>query len=78
MANWFGSNLTTSLDSLKNQVTSSLKEVFEETEVDDPEADLSVTKERLDSLQKLVERQKQELGNLKSQNEELLEQKQVR
>ena len=71
-----------SLDSIRNQVTNvsnSLKEVFEEDERDPSElgAQVLVAKDRVDTLNKLVEDQKTEIQKLKERNEELHEQKEV-
>ncbi len=49
MSSWFGgaSNLTGSLESFKNQVSNSFREVFEEEEAGDPAAQLAVAKSKV-------------------------------
>ena len=78
MASWFGGNLGNSLEGIRNQVSSSLKEVFEEEdEPTDPLAVIAVTKDKLDVKEKLVQDLKDEVEKLKERNQELLEEKEV-
>ncbi len=79
MSSWFGgaANLTASLDSIKNQVSSSLREVFEEEEPSDPAAQLAVTRSKLEAVGQALEESKKEVARLEERNHELEEQKQV-
>ncbi len=57
MASWFsGSNLGASLDTIKNQVSASLREVLEEEEPTDPAAQLAVTKSKVSVLHQTIPR----------------------
>ena len=79
MASWFGGNLGNSLEGIRNQVSNSLKEVFEEEEEPtDPMALVAVTKDKLNVKEKQVQDLKDELEKLKDRNRELLEEKEVR
>ena len=71
---WFsGANFTTSLDSLKNKVTSSLKEAFDTEEVDneylnddneDPRDRLELAKSKLVAMQNIVQSHETKLQTL--------------
>ena len=80
--------LQSSLGSLKNQVASSLKEVFEavdedgdDAELDDPNQDPSekveLAKSRIRELKNLLENKSSDVEKLKKQNESLLHLKKV-
>ncbi len=58
-------------------MSSSLREVFEEDEPNDPAAQLSLSKARADALAKTVDQQREEIRKIKERNEELSEQKQA-
>lgn len=80
--------LQSSLGSLKNQVASSLKEVFEavdedgdDPELDDPNQDpaekVELAKARIRELKNLLENKSSDVDKLKKQNESLLHLKKV-
>jgi len=62
------------------QVSSSLREVFEEEEPtpSDPNAQLSLAKSKVDQLNVTVEEQKKEIQRVKERCQELIEQKEVK
>ena len=78
---WFGGaagNLANSLDTIRSQVSNSLKDVFDEDqEAADPSAQILIYKDKLEALTGLIEEQKVEISKLKEHNAEILEQKQA-
>jgi uncharacterized coiled-coil DUF342 family protein len=77
MSSWFPQGLTSSLDTIKNQVSNSIKEVFEEEEPQEIGAQLNVAKGKVETLVNVVEEQKAEIAKLKERLDELREQKEV-
>eukprot|EP00095_Tigriopus_kingsejongensis_P008681 maker-scaffold72_size415059-snap-gene-3.21 protein:Tk08681 transcript:maker-scaffold72_size415059-snap-gene-3.21-mRNA-1 annotation:"thyroid receptor-interacting protein 11" len=82
MAAWFNpahlSHLQGSIDSLKNSVSNSLKEVFEEeADPTDPNAHLALTREKLATAQSLIQSQQSELLKLEERVAEIQEEKQA-